>query len=278
MVAFGPEEIERYKRQLVLKEIGGEGQQRLGKARVLVIGAGGLGAPLLLYLAGAGVGTIGIIDDDVVSLDNLHRQVIYKGEDIGLRKVAQAKAQLTKLNPHITIETFNARIDWQNAIDVISAFDIVADGSDNFATRYLVSDACHLAKRPLVFAAVGPMDGHITTFKSYLNDESGNPNPTYRCLFPEAPEGAAVFNCSDVGVMGSVVGTLGTLQATEIIKDIVGVGQSLVGRLLLFDALRMSFTEIKYAWDSDNPLNGHTARISDLSDHRDGAALVAGPG
>lgn len=267
MSKLSPQEIDRYKRHLVLREIGGEGQQKLKAARVLVVGAGGLGAPMLLYLAAAGVGTIGVIDDDTVSVDNLQRQVLYDTSDVGQAKVTQARAHLESLNPHVQIEIHESRIDWRNAVDLISRYDIVTDGSDNFATRYLVSDACFLAKRPLVFAAVGPFDGYVTTLKPHLLSSDGMPNPTYRCLFPEAPEGEAVFNCSEVGVLGSVVGVVGTLQATEVLKEIVGAGQGLVGRLLIYDALQARFDTIRYAWDPDNCLNGRNATILDLSTH-----------
>ena len=269
MTKLTAQEIDRYKRHLVLREVGGEGQQKLKAARVLVVGAGGLGSPMLMYLAAAGVGAIGVIDDDAVSLDNLQRQVIYGTDDVGTAKVDSARARMQELNPHISVETNEERLDHKNALEIISRYDIVADGSDNFATRYLVSDACFLAKRTLVFAAVGPFDGYVTTFKAHLKTDTGLPNPTYRCLFPEAPDGAAVFNCADVGVLGSVVGVVGTLQATEVIKEILGVGKSLTGRLLLYDALQARFDEIKYEWDPDNILNGTQATISDLSLHAD---------
>ncbi|MFM1814522.1 MAG: hypothetical protein RLZ98_1217 [Pseudomonadota bacterium] len=274
MIRLTPEEIDRYKRHLVLREVGGEGQQRLKAARVLVVGAGGLGAPMLMYLAAAGVGTIGVIDDDTVSLDNLQRQVLYATASVGRPKVAEAKRRIGELNPHVAVETHAERLDWRNAIEIIARYDIVADGSDNFATRYLVSDACYLARRPLVFAAVGPFDGYVTTFKPHLEAEPGRPNPTYRCLFPEAPEGEAVFNCSEVGVLGSIVGVIGTLQATEVLKEILGIGKSLTGRLLLYDALQARFDEIRYAWDGDNPLNGSNATIGDLSHHSAGTTPV----
>ena len=269
-----PVEIERYKRHLVLREVGGQGQQKLKAARVLVVGAGGLGSPVVMYLAAAGIGTIGIIDDDTVSLDNLQRQIAHDTARVGMAKVDSIAATVEALNPHVTIERHNARLTAANALEVIQRYDIVADGSDNFATRYLVSDACHLAKRTLVFAAVGPFDGYVSTFKSHLNGADGNPLPTYRCLFPEAPPADTVFNCADVGVLGSVVGVIGTLQATEVLKEIMGLGETLAGRLLVWDALAARFNEIRYAWDAENPLNGETPTIRDLSMH---AGAAQGP-
>lgn len=266
-----PAEIDRYKRHLVLKEVGGQGQQRLKAARVLVVGAGGLRSPVVMYLAAAGVGTIGLIDDDHVSLDNLQRQIVHGTAAVGDPKVESARSTIAGLNPHVTVETHPVRLDASNAMEIISRYDIVADGSDNFATRYLVSDACYLAQRTLVFAAVGPFDGYVTTLKPHERDQSDRPFPTYRCLFPEAPPPETVFNCADVGVLGSVVGVIGTLQATEVLKEILGLGESLAGRLLVWDALATRFQEIKYAWDADNPLSGERPTIRDLSIH------VAGP-
>lgn len=263
-----PDEIKRYLRHLVLREVGGQGQQALKAARVLVVGAGGLGSPLLMYLAAAGVGTIGIVDHDTVSLDNLQRQIVHDTARIGTPKVESAAAALARLNPHVHVETHACRIDADNALDLIGRYDVVADGSDNFATRYLVSDACCLAERTLVFAAVGQFDGYLTTFKPHRRAPDGTPYPTYRCLFPEAPPPGTVANCSEVGVLGASVGVVGTLQATEVIKEILGLGESLAGRLMLWDALGMRFSEMRYAWDPDNPLNGHAATIRDLALHR----------
>jgi len=261
------EEIQRYKRHLVLKEVGGEGQQKLKAARVLIIGAGGLGSPLLMYLAAAGVGTLGIIDDDVVSLDNLQRQIVHDGAHVGRPKVESAKEMIARLNPHVTVETYNARLDAGNALDIISRYDIVCDGSDNFATRYLVSDACYFAKRTLVFAAVGPFDGYVTTFKPHLATPDGTPYPSYRCIFPEAPPPGTVANCAEVGVLGAVVGVVGTLQATEVLKEITQAGDSLAGRLLIYDAKGARFESVRIAWDPHNALSGTTPLIHDLSIH-----------
>ena len=276
-MALTPEEIERYKRHLVLREVGGQGQQRLKAAKVLVIGAGGLGSPVLMYLAAAGVGTIGVMDDDTVSLDNLQRQIVHDTAHIGMAKVESAKEMIARLNPHVRVETYKERIDAGNALDVIARYDVVADGSDNFATRYLVSDACYLAKKPLVFAAVGPFEGYITTLKPHEKAADGTPYPSYRCLFPEAPPPGTVANCAEVGVLGAAVGVLGTLQATEVLKEILGLGDSLAGRLVLYDARSCRFNEIKIAWDPANPLSGKSPTIRDLSIHigAGGAAVCA---
>ncbi len=267
MSQFSPEEIERYKRHLMLREVGGQGQQKLKAARVLVIGAGGLGSPLVMYLAAAGVGTIGIVDDDVVSLSNLQRQIAHDTGSIGMAKVDSARATIARINPHVCVETHPFRIDAANALDLIGEYDVVADGSDNFATRYLISDACYLGKKPLVFAALGPFDGYLTTFKPYLRDGGGIPYPTYRCLFPEAPADENVFNCSEVGILGAVAGVLGTLQATEALKEITGAGESLAGQLVIYDALSTRFQSININWDPRNPLSGTHPTIHDLSIH-----------
>lgn len=267
-----PEEIQRYKRHLVLRDIGGQGQQKLKAARVLVVGAGGLGAPIILYLAAAGVGTIGIIDDDTVSLDNLQRQVVHDTPHVGTAKVTSARDTVQRLNPHVVVETHAMRIDAANAIDVISRYDIVTDGSDNFATRYLVSDACYLARKSLVFGAVGPFDGHVTTLKPHETGPDGQPWPTYRCIFPEAPPPGTVPNCSEVGVLGAVVGVIGTLMAVEILKEITGAGETLAGRLILYDALASRFESVRIGWDPDNPLSGTKPTITDLSIHAGGSS------
>jgi molybdopterin/thiamine biosynthesis adenylyltransferase len=273
-MALTPEEIQRYKRHLVLHDIGGQGQAKLRAARVLVVGAGGLGSPVLLYLAAAGVGTLGIIDDDTVSLDNLQRQIVHVTEAVGTPKVASARETLAHLNPHVTVETFQTRLDAGNAADIVADFDIVADGSDNFATRYLVSDACYFARRPLVHAAVGPFDGYLTTLKPFAAAPDGTPYPSYRCIFPEAPPPGTVPNCSEVGVLGSVVGVMGTLQATEVIKEVTGLGESLAGRLLLYDAKEPRLETVRVAWDPENPLTGQNPSIVDLSVHRNGRLSV----
>ena len=267
MPTLTPDEIQRYKRHLVLRDVGGQGQQALKAARVLVIGAGGLGSPVVLYLAAAGVGAIGIVDDDTVALDNLQRQVIHATPDVGRPKVESARDRVSDLNPHVKVDMHEMRIEASNAMALIAGYDIVIDGSDNFATRYLVSDACYLAKKTLVFAALGPFDGYITTLKPHLRGADGKPHPSYRCLFPEAPEAGTVANCSEVGILGAVAGVVGTLAAVEILKEITGVGEPLVGRLLMYDALGSRFETLKYQWDEDNPLSGAKPSIVDLSWH-----------
>ena len=204
-----PEELERYARHIVLHEVGGPGQNALKRARVLVIGAGGLGAPVLLYLAAAGVGTIGIVDDDAVSLSNLQRQVIHGTPDIGVPKVDSAAAVIRRLNPHVAVELHPVRLTAANALDLIARYDVVADGSDNFTTRYLVSDTCFFAKKPLVTAAMGTFDGTLTTIRAHERGRDGTPNPTYRCLFPEAPPPGTVPTCAEAGVLGAMAGMLG---------------------------------------------------------------------
>lgn len=258
------EELERYARHIVLRDVGGPGQAALKRARVLVVGAGGLGAPVLLYLAAAGVGTLGIVDDDTVSLSNLQRQVIHSTPDVGRLKVESASDVIHRLNPHVSVDAHAARITADNAIDLISRYDIVADGSDNFATRYLVSDACYFAKRPLVTAAVGAFDGTLTTLRPHERGESGNPNPSYRCLFPEPPPPGTVPACAEAGILGALPGILGSLMAFEIIREIVGFGDGLVGRLLMIDALAMRFETLTYAWDPANPLSGEHPSITGL--------------
>ncbi len=252
-------DIERYARHIVLRDIGGPGQQALRAARVLVIGAGGLGAPLLLYLAAAGVGTLGIADDDAVSLSNLQRQVIHRTSDIGRAKTASAAEAIHALNPGVSVVAHPLRLTAENADALIADYDVVADGSDNFATRYAVSDACYRMKKPLVTAAVGTFDGTLTTLRPFESGADGTLNPTYRCLFPSAPPEGAVPACAEAGVLGALTGIMGSLMALEVIRQIVPFGESLVGRLLMVDARSMRFETIFYGWDEGNPLSGRKA-------------------
>lgn len=262
MSTLSTAEIARYKRHLVLREVGGQGQQKLKAARVLLVGAGGLGSPLALYLAAAGIGTIGIVDDDIVSLDNLQRQIMHTTPSIGTLKVESAKASLTHINPHVTVKTHAMRLDVSNAAALIAQYDIIADGSDNFATRYLVSDTAYALKKTLIYGAVGPFEGYVSTFKPHLTATDGTPYPTYRCLFPESADQRDLANCAEIGVLGSVVGVIGTLQATEVLKEILGIGTSLAGRLIIWDALDQRFDDIKVAWDPANTLNGIAAPLA----------------
>jgi molybdopterin-synthase adenylyltransferase len=261
------EELERYARHIVLHEVGGPGQAALKQARVLVVGAGGLGSPVLLYLAAAGVGTLGVVDDDRVSLSNLQRQVIHRTDDVGQPKVESAARAVGQLNPHVAVETHPARLTADNALDLVRAYDLVADGSDNFATRYLVSDACFFAERPLVTAAVATFDGTLTTIRAHERGPEGRPNPTYRCIFPEPPPAGTIPACAEAGILGALTGVLGSLMGLEVTREIVGFGEGLVGRLLMVDARSMRFETLTYGWDPGNPLNGEKPTIRDLSIH-----------
>ncbi|MBA8908371.1 molybdopterin-synthase adenylyltransferase MoeB [Aminobacter sp. NyZ550] len=243
---LSPEELERYARHIVLPEIGGPGQQKLKRARVLVIGAGGLGAPVLEYLAAAGVGTLGIVDDDHVSLSNLQRQVIHATDSVGISKADSAAATIARINPHVTVQLHKLRLTSANAAELIAGYDMVIDGSDNFETRYAVADAAAEVRRPLVHAAVGRFDGSITVLKPFETNAEGRKNPTYRDLFPEPPPAGLVPSCAEAGVLGALTGVIGTLQAMEAIKLITGIGEPLVGRLLLYDALGARFDTVRY--------------------------------
>jgi molybdopterin/thiamine biosynthesis adenylyltransferase len=262
------DELERYARHIVLREVGGPGQAALKRARVLVIGAGGLGAPVLMYLAAAGVGTLGVVDDDTVSLSNLQRQIIHATPDIGRPKVESAADRIRALNPHVAFRTHGVRIGAANALALIGDYDIVADGSDNFATRYLVSDACYFARKPLVSAALGMFDGSLTTIRAHETNAKGELNPTYRCLFPDPPPPGTVPSCEEAGILGALAGVLGSMTALEVLREIVGFGEGLVGRLLMLDARAMRFETLRYARDPANPLNGDQPTITDLSRHR----------
>jgi adenylyltransferase/sulfurtransferase len=255
-MSLSDQEIDRYARHIVLPEIGGPGQAALKKARVLVVGAGGLGAPLLLYLAAAGIGTIGIVDDDTVSLSNLQRQVLFKTGDISALKAEAASIALKQLNPHGIYRAHVLRVGPDNLATLLEAYDVVADGSDNFATRYAVSDACFHAKKPLVTAALGRFDATLTTIKAHESAADGSPNPTWRCLFPAPPPAGSIPACAEAGVLGALAGVMGSLMAMEVIRCVVPFGRDLVGRLLMVDARDMRFESFNYAWDPHNPLNG----------------------
>lgn len=247
-------QIRRYARHIVLAEVGGIGQAKLISAKVLVVGAGGLGAPLLQYLAAAGVGTLGVIDDDAVDLSNLQRQVIHRTADIGTQKTASAKRALGEINPEVKVHTHDQRLSAANVERIMANYDVVADGSDNFATRYLVNDACYRLRKTLVSAAILRFDGQLSTYKAH----HGAGHPCLRCIFPAAPSEDAVPSCAQAGVLGSLAGTLGALQATEVVKEILGIGRSLSGRLLMYDALAGSFEEMAIAKRPDCPTCGHS--------------------
>ncbi len=247
---FTEDEISRYSRHILLPEVGGEGQARLRAARVLVVGAGGLGSPLLLYLAAAGVGTIGLVDDDVVDLSNLQRQIAHTTERLGATKVASATSAARAINPAVRIEPHPVRLDALNVMELVRAYDIVCDGSDNFATRFLVADACVHARRTLVSAAVLRFDGQLSTFKPHA-DPLG---PCYRCLHPAPPPEGMIPSCSEAGILGAVTGVMGSLQATEVLKEIMGIGDSLSGRLIIWDALAARFRTVRLRKDPACPL------------------------
>jgi molybdopterin/thiamine biosynthesis adenylyltransferase len=258
-MALSPEELERYARHIVLRDVGGQGQQKLNAARVLVVGAGGIGSPALLYLAAAGVGTLGIVDNDKVSLSNLQRQVIHVTSHVGRPKTESASLALARLNPHVNIEVHELRLDAGNAARIVKNYDIVLDGSDNFATRYLVSDTCYRQKKPLVTAALGTFDATLTTIRAHESGKDGKPNPTYRCLFPEPPPAGTVPACEEAGILGAIAGVAGTLAAVEVLRTIVGFGESLVGKLLMMDLRSMRFETLRYEWNPENPLSGTSA-------------------
>lgn len=260
---FTEAEIARYSRNILLPEIGGTGQARLRAGRVLVVGAGGLGSPALLYLAAAGVGTIGVIDDDQVELSNLQRQVAHATDRIGVAKALSAAQSAAALNPEIRVEPYPARLAADNALDLVGRYDLVLDGSDNFATRFLVADACVLAGRTLVSAAVLRFDGQLSTFKPHLDPDG----PCYRCLHPAPPPPGLVPSCAEAGILGAVTGALGAMQAAEACKEIIGIGEGLSGRLLIWDALLARVRTVRLKRDPACPLCGPEATIRDLSAH-----------
>ena len=248
------DELERYARHIVLRQVGGPGQAKLKSARVLVVGAGGLGSPVILYLAAAGVGTIGIVDADTVSLSNLQRQIAHRTSDAGRLKTESASDSAKAINPGVVIEPHALRITAQNAAGLIGRYDIVADGSDNFETRFLLNDACFAAKKTLVSAAVTEFDGQLATYKAY--DRSGE-YPCYRCLFPESPPPGTTPSCTEAGILGAAAGVMGTLQALEVIKEILGLGESLAGQLVIYDALATRFRKVRMKPDPACRLCAH---------------------
>ncbi|MSP81730.1 MAG: molybdopterin-synthase adenylyltransferase MoeB [Alphaproteobacteria bacterium] len=260
---FTEAQMMRYARHIVLPEVGGVGQATLLRASVLVVGAGGLGAPLLLYLAAAGVGTLGIIDFDTVDLTNLQRQVIHTTARVGVAKTESAGAAIAALNPEIRTVLHTERLTATNARSLVRAYDLVADGSDNFSTRYLVNDACFLEGRTLVSAAMMRFDGQLTTFKAHLDGD----HPCYRCLFREAPPPGLVPSCSEAGIFGAIAGSMGSLQAVEVLKELLGIGESLSGWMVLYDALATQFQRFRLHRDADCPLCGSQRTIKDLSRH-----------
>lgn len=252
MAELSDRQLERYARHVILDEVGEEGQLRLLQARVLVVGAGGLGTPLLLYLAAAGVGTLGVIDDDMVDLSNLQRQVIHDETSVGRPKVESAARRLKAMNPETRVIQHQERLTAENIASIIAGYDLIADGSDNFKTRYLLNDVCFRAKKPLVSAALLRFDGQLSTYKAYLGDG----HPCYRCLFPDLPPPDLIPRCEEAGILGAVAGVMGTLQAAEVLKEILGLGDSLSGRLLIYDALAAEFRKVKVPKDPACPCCG----------------------
>ncbi len=249
---FSEDEIQRYARHILLREVGGVGQARLKAAKVLIVGAGGLGSPLALYLAAAGVGTIGLVDGDVLELSNLQRQIAHGMPNLGRPKVESAAELMRRINPLVQVNTYNRRLDAANVTALVDGYDIICDGTDNFATRFLLADACVAARRTLVTAAVLRFEGQLSTFKPHADPEG----PCYRCLYPEPPPEGLVPSCSEAGVLGAVTGVMGTLQATEVLKEITGIGTSMSGWLLVWDALAAEFRKIRLRKDPACPVCG----------------------
>lgn len=250
---FSKDELDRYARHIILSEVGAAGQQRLKDARVLVVGAGGLGSPALIYLAAAGVGTLGVVDDDRVEPSNLQRQILYGSGDLGRSKADAARARLLEVNPLITVEPFAERLHAENAERLVAGFDLVLDGSDNFYTRYLVNDACVRQDKPLVYGAISRFEGQLSVLHARAGAGFG---PCYRCLFPEPPPPGTVPNCAEAGVLGLLPGVIGTMMAAEAVKLILGVGQPLVGRLLHYDALEATTFSVRFARNPACPACG----------------------
>jgi adenylyltransferase/sulfurtransferase len=269
---FSEDEIRRYSRHILLQDVGGTGQARLRDASVLLVGAGGLGSPLLLYLAAAGVGRIGLVDDDAVDLSNLQRQIAHTTAAIGQAKVDSAAERALAINPGTRIDRHRLRLGPDNILGLVQGYDLVCDGTDNFPTRFLINDACVLARRTLVSAAVLRFEGQLSVFKPHVALPEGGHCPCYRCLFPEAPPEGMVPTCSEAGVLGAVTGVMGTLQATEALKEILGIGETLAGRLLIWDALASRFRTVRLKSDPHCIACGPEATLRDLTAHGAAAA------
>ena len=252
------EQIQRYSRQILLSGIGGKGQRKLAEAKVFIMGAGGLGSPAALYLAAAGVGTIGLADSDRVELSNLQRQILHRTCDVGALKVESGKKTLEALNPDVTVRIYPERVTSENARQIIKNYDLVLDGSDNFPTRFLINDACYFEKKTLISGAILRFEGQLSTFKPHAN------GPCYRCLLAEPPPPGHVPSCQEAGVLGAVAGIIGLFQANEALKEILGIGQSMTGRFLIFDALDLSFREMKIGKNPECPLCGENPTVKEL--------------
>ena len=259
-VSLAPEELQRYSRHVSLPEVGLDGQRRLKASSVLIVGTGGLGAPLAMYLAAAGVGRLGLVDFDVVETSNLQRQVLFASEDVGVRKLEAARARLHGINPHVDIDLHEARLESANALEILRPYDVVVDGTDNFPTRYLVNDACVLLGKPNVYGSIFRFEGQASVFWAARG-------PCYRCLYAEPPPPGLVRSCAEGGVLGVLPGIVGSIQATETIKLLVGQGEALIGRLLLFDALGMRFRELRLRKNPDCAVCGAAPRVRELIDY-----------
>ena len=264
---FSEEQVKRYSRHIILSEVGGKGQQKICESKVFITGAGGLGSPVALYLAAAGVGTIGIIDDDVVDLSNLQRQILHSTKTIDKPKVESAKETLEALNPDVKVVPYKERLTSANIMDIIRDYDIVLDGSDNFPTRFLVNDACFFAGKTLISGSIFRFEGQITTLKPH------DGHPCYRCLYPEPPPPGLVPSCQEAGVLGVLAGTVGVIQATEAVKEILGMDSSLASHLLIYDALGMRFLKVKTRKDLNCPLCGKEKKITELLDYEQSCTL-----
>jgi len=267
---FTEEQVQRYARHIILPQIGGAGQKTLLDAKVLAIGAGGLGSPVAMYLAAAGVGTVGILDFDRVDLTNLQRQILHGTKDVGRPKVESAVERLRDINPTIEVVPYETVLTSANAFEILEPWDIVIDGTDNFPVRYLVNDATQMLGKPLVYGSIYQFDGQATVFMP------GRDSPCYRCLFPQPPPPGTVPSCAEGGVFGVLPGIVGCIQATEAIKLITGIGEPLIGRLLIFDALAMEFTTVKVRWDADCPVCGKEPTVTELIDYDQFCGLAPG--
>ncbi len=272
MIDFTEEQIERYSRHIILPEVGGEGQSKLLESKVFMIGAGGLGSPVAYYLAAAGVGTIGIADADVVDMSNLQRQIIHNNARIGMDKVESAKKTIKALNPDVNVITYTERVTADNVRDIIRNYDVIVDGCDNFPTRFLANDACFFEQKTLVSGAMFRFEGQVTTFKPHADKEAG---PCYRCLYPEPPPAGLVPSCSEAGILGALAGAVGTIQAVEVIKELLGIGDSLSGHLMTFDALRMEWRKLRLRKDPACQLCSEKATINDLITYAEACELRA---
>ncbi len=266
MIEFTDKQIERYSRHIILPEVGGSGQQKMLEARVLLLGAGGLGSPAAYYLAAAGIGNLGIVDFDKVDLSNLQRQIIHSTERIGMLKTESAKKTIEALNPDVNVTLYNERLDSSNIMSLIENYDYIVDGSDNFPTRYLVNDACVMKNKTLVHGSIYRFEGQVTVFKPF-------DGPCYRCLYPEPPPPGMVPNCQEGGVLGVLAGVIGNLQVVEVLKLVIGIGETLIGKLLIYDALNTEFRNLRLRRDADCPVCSENPTIKELVDYEEFCGL-----